>query len=247
MDQIFCAVDGVVFEVDINKRASVSALKKAIKNEKKNKLEKVDADDLQLFLAKKDKGRGAWLTEEEVLSGVSDTADLKLLKSARAEIGDVGLSEDDVRLQVSKEDVVALKGPVHVLVVVPEQYSPLVPTVPVRTRAREESKQEESPVKRHKGIGSKWEWKQEEEPIYCLENDRMFFVNRETATEQLLKIHKNNYTRAVNKGGMTWEIPLVDNIFGLGKSTFGQEYIRRCNQKWDNLSDKREGEFLDLG
>ncbi|KAG3046200.1 hypothetical protein PI125_g26997, partial [Phytophthora idaei] len=79
------------------------------------------ADELQLFLAKKDKGRGAWLTEEEAMSGVGDTTDLKLLRSARAEIGHVGLSEDDVRLQVTKEEVEALKGPVHVLVVVPEQ------------------------------------------------------------------------------------------------------------------------------
>ncbi|CEG42761.1 CRN-like protein [Plasmopara halstedii] len=53
------------------------------------------------------------------MSGVNDTTDLKLLKSARATIGDVGLSEDKVRIQVPKKVVKDLKGPVHVLVVVP--------------------------------------------------------------------------------------------------------------------------------
>ncbi|KAG4063868.1 hypothetical protein PC123_g1326, partial [Phytophthora cactorum] len=80
-----------------------------------------DAKDLQLFLAKKDGGTGAWLAEKDVKEGVSDTTGLKLLDAVRAEIGDVGLSQDDVRLQVAKEEVAALKGPVNVLVVVPEQ------------------------------------------------------------------------------------------------------------------------------
>ncbi|KAE8984980.1 hypothetical protein PR002_g22775 [Phytophthora rubi] len=65
MVKLFCAVVGVAgsaFEVDIDEVASVSALKKAIKEEKKNKLDKVDADALQLFLAKKD---GAWLKDDD--------------------------------------------------------------------------------------------------------------------------------------------------------------------------------------
>ncbi|KAG4233997.1 hypothetical protein PC116_g17826, partial [Phytophthora cactorum] len=67
------------------------------------------ADELQLFLAKKGDGAGAWLTEKDVNEGVSDTTGLKLLDAVRAEIGDVGLSQDDVRLQVAKEEVAALK------------------------------------------------------------------------------------------------------------------------------------------
>ncbi|GMF39973.1 unnamed protein product [Phytophthora fragariaefolia] len=244
MVKFFCAVDGAVFEADIDQGASVSALKGKI-HEKR--MFQFPADDLQLFLAKTE--GGAWLTKADVKNGVKDTTGLKLLDAGRAKLRHVGLSDEDVgevAEEEEEEEEEEGKGPVHVLVVVPEHYAPHVPTVSVRTRAREGTKQVESAVKRHKGIVSKWEWKQEEEPIYCLEDNRMFFVNRETATEQLLKTHEQNYTRAMNKGGMTWEIPLVDNVSGLGKSTFGQEYIRRCNQKWDTLSDKREGKFLDV-
>ncbi|KAG3108045.1 hypothetical protein PI124_g11619 [Phytophthora idaei] len=56
-----CAIVGQVeslFDVEIDDGAKVSKLKKAIKEEKKNDLKDVDADKLQLFLAKK---HGAWL------------------------------------------------------------------------------------------------------------------------------------------------------------------------------------------
>ncbi|KAG3123650.1 hypothetical protein PI126_g23613 [Phytophthora idaei] len=120
MVKLFCAIvgeAGSAFSVRVDESDSVDDLKKAIKAEKPNKIQ-CDADELQLFLAKKG---GTWLTEEEVKKGVSDTTGLKLLDAVRAEIGDVGLSQDDVRLQVAKEEVAALKGPVNVLVVVPEQ------------------------------------------------------------------------------------------------------------------------------
>ncbi|KAG3078256.1 hypothetical protein PC122_g12748 [Phytophthora cactorum] len=93
---------------------------KAIKAEKPNKIQG-DAKDLQLFLAKKDGGAGAWLTEKDVKEGVSDrdTSDLELLDVAGAPLNLVGLSEEDVRFQVTKEVVKAGKVPVHVLVVVP--------------------------------------------------------------------------------------------------------------------------------
>ncbi|KAG3006176.1 hypothetical protein PC119_g15049 [Phytophthora cactorum] len=81
-----------------------------------------DAKDLQLFLAKKDGGAGAWLTEKDVKEGVSDsdTSDLELLDVAGAPLNLVGLSVEDVRFQVTKEDVKAGTVPVHVLVMVPD-------------------------------------------------------------------------------------------------------------------------------
>ncbi|KAG2877086.1 hypothetical protein PC117_g27137 [Phytophthora cactorum] len=123
MITLYCAVVGVAgsaFPVDIDENKSVGHLKDAIKEKK---MYQFPADELQLFLAKKGDGAGAWLTEKDVKEGVSDTTGLKLLDAVRAEIGDVGLSQDDVRLQVAKEEVAALKGPVHVLVVVPEQWT----------------------------------------------------------------------------------------------------------------------------
>ncbi|KAL7681706.1 putative protein kinase-like domain superfamily [Plasmopara halstedii] len=134
---LYCAVVGEVgsaFPVDIDASLSVGHLKDAIKNKNLDDptLRNVAPKNLQLFLAKKDKGHGAWVTEEEAMRGVDDTTDLKLLKSARAAIGDVGLSEDEVRIQVSKEEVEDLKGPVHVLVVVPTE----VAVAPPRKRVK---------------------------------------------------------------------------------------------------------------
>ncbi|KAK1928937.1 hypothetical protein P3T76_015577 [Phytophthora citrophthora] len=66
MVKLFCAVVGAAgsaFEVDIAEDASVSALKEAIKNKKKNALDGVDPDDLQLFLAKT--ADGGWLRSDD--------------------------------------------------------------------------------------------------------------------------------------------------------------------------------------
>ncbi|KAK1939004.1 hypothetical protein P3T76_009079 [Phytophthora citrophthora] len=59
---------GSPFPVDIDANEYVGDLKKKIRKEKKNKLKNVDADDLVLFLAKKDKGKGTWLTAADVTS-----------------------------------------------------------------------------------------------------------------------------------------------------------------------------------
>ncbi|KAL3658897.1 hypothetical protein V7S43_016040 [Phytophthora oleae] len=95
MVKFFCAIVGVeksVFEVGIEERASVSALKFKIKD--LNDDIKVSARNLELFLAKRDKGRGEWLTEEEAV-------------------------KDDMRLEITKEEVAKLISPVNVLVLVP--------------------------------------------------------------------------------------------------------------------------------
>ena len=60
--------DGSVISIIIEEWMRVSRLKKAIKAEKRNYLSTIDANELQLFLAKKD---GAWLS-------IEDTAALQL-------------------------------------------------------------------------------------------------------------------------------------------------------------------------
>ncbi|KAE9138285.1 hypothetical protein PF005_g1479 [Phytophthora fragariae] len=62
----------------------------------------------------------AWLTESDVKNGVKDTTGLKRLDAARSRISDVGLSEDAVKSDRSKEEVAALKGPVNVMVLTPD-------------------------------------------------------------------------------------------------------------------------------
>ncbi|KAL3657578.1 hypothetical protein V7S43_017545 [Phytophthora oleae] len=80
MVKLFCAIVGAAenaFEVNRGDVESVSALKKAIKEEKPNGLKEVDANMLQLFLEKKD---DTWLTGADVMKGVKDTSGLKLLE-----------------------------------------------------------------------------------------------------------------------------------------------------------------------
>ncbi|KAJ8535189.1 hypothetical protein ON010_g13548 [Phytophthora cinnamomi] len=66
MVKLFCAIVGVAgsaFPVDIDAAQTVGDLKKMIKRDKRNRLEKVDADDLQLFLAKTEGGE--WLADDD--------------------------------------------------------------------------------------------------------------------------------------------------------------------------------------
>ncbi|OWY96453.1 Crinkler (CRN) [Phytophthora megakarya] len=118
MVKVFCAIVGVAgsaFSVRVAEDDSVDDLKKAIKAEK---MYQFPADELQLFLAKT--ADGAWLTEADVKKGVEDTTDLKLLDAARARLRRVGLSGQDVG-GVDEEAEAEGRGPVNVLVVVPEQ------------------------------------------------------------------------------------------------------------------------------
>ncbi|EEY65446.1 Crinkler (CRN) family protein [Phytophthora infestans T30-4] len=122
MVKLFCSIVGVAgsaFSVEVDEGKTVDDLKEAIKAKKANDFKEVDADKLQLFLAKKDEGRGPWLTEEEVKKDVIDTTGLKLLGAARARLRRVGLSDVDVG-GVDEDEEVEGRGPVNVLVVVPE-------------------------------------------------------------------------------------------------------------------------------
>ncbi|EEY62084.1 Crinkler (CRN) family protein, partial [Phytophthora infestans T30-4] len=121
MVTLYCVVVGVAgsaFPVDIDENKSVGHLKDAIK-EKNAWTITCDAKNLQLFLAKKKKGAGVWLTENDVKDGVSDTSDLKLLGVAGAPLSLVGLSEKDVKFVPTLEDVESMNTPVHVLVALP--------------------------------------------------------------------------------------------------------------------------------
>lgn len=111
---------GSSFDVEIDDSVKVSKLKKAVKVEKPITIT-CEADQLQLFLAKKEKGAGAWVTEADVNNGVNDTDGLTPLDVAGAPLNLVGLSGTDVQFTPTIEDVKAKSTPVHVLVVVPPQ------------------------------------------------------------------------------------------------------------------------------
>ncbi|OWY96594.1 Crinkler (CRN) [Phytophthora megakarya] len=119
MLKLFCAIVGVSgssFHVDIDENETVGDLKDAIKDKKPLTIT-CEADQLQLFLAKTTDG--AWLTENDVKKGVKDTSGLTPLEFANVPLNLDDLSEEEVRVQLTKDDFKAGNGPVHVLVAVP--------------------------------------------------------------------------------------------------------------------------------
>ncbi|KAG2954345.1 hypothetical protein PC118_g24862 [Phytophthora cactorum] len=127
MVKLFCAIVGVAgsaFSVRVDESdepESVDDLKKEIKKEKPNDFKDVDADKLQLFLAKTDDG--AWLKSKD------------LLRMRKGEIPNEVESrymneelEDPTDKICSKFPSTIPDGTIHVLVVVPEQgtSAPLV-------------------------------------------------------------------------------------------------------------------------
>ncbi|KAK1934320.1 WD repeat-containing protein 5B [Phytophthora citrophthora] len=153
MVKLFCAIVGAAgsaFYVDIAEDASVSALKEAIKNKKKNALDGVDPDDLQLFLSKTEGGR--WLPDNDALdtllqSGIDASSYLYLRGSWRLkkpELFGPGVSLG--------EDVV------HVLVVVPEQQSASIVLTKKRKLADISDSITPSSFAKCKGSGSWVKW-----------------------------------------------------------------------------------------
>ncbi|KAE8987702.1 hypothetical protein PR002_g21974, partial [Phytophthora rubi] len=104
--------------VKIDDSARVWQLREAIAQELPDRL-KCTAVELQLFLGKKDEGRGPWLTRAEVMNGVVDTNGLKELDDEWAPLFLVGLSEKEVRVQPTMEEVKERRTPVHLLVMLP--------------------------------------------------------------------------------------------------------------------------------
>ena len=82
------------------------------------------------------------------------------------------------------------------------------------------------------------EWKQDKPIIYSVDKGKMFFVNRSNAINQLHKIHKAKYERALSRAGEDWIIPLADNVIGLGKSDFGCHYIQKSRELWKDVENK---------
>ncbi|KAG2807155.1 hypothetical protein PC118_g17779 [Phytophthora cactorum] len=116
MVKLFCAIVGVAgsaFSVRVDESDSVDDLKDAIKEKK---MYQFPADKLQLFLAKKDKGRGAWLKSKDLLrmrkGEIPNEVESRYMKEEL---------EDPTDKICSKFPSTIPDGTIHVLVVVPEQ------------------------------------------------------------------------------------------------------------------------------
>ncbi|KAG2782511.1 hypothetical protein PC129_g18736 [Phytophthora cactorum] len=134
------------------------------------------------------------------MQGDRDTNGRPALRVAEAKLAYAGLSENDVTVRVKEKEVAAGHGPVHLPVKIPEYCLPL---------KRDASDDFAVPAKRQKDICTEWKWKEEGGPIYSLEGDEMFFVNRDRATQQLLEIYKSNHNHAQTV------VPIMDNVCGL--------------------------------
>ena len=71
-------------------------------------------------------------------------------------------------------------------------------------------------------------WREKTETTPKIREGRLFFVNQDNAIQQLQHVHQNNYYRALTKSGGEWIIPICDNDFGLGKTEFSLQYIKRA-------------------
>jgi hypothetical protein len=73
-------------------------------------------------------------------------------------------------------------------------------------------------------------WIDKQNTFPMIENLKMAFVNRKKALFQLQNIHMKNLHRALYQSGDDWIVPICDNIFGLGKSEFADQYVRKVNE-----------------
>jgi hypothetical protein len=81
----------------------------------------------------------------------------------------------------------------------------------------------------------------EDQFIFSLDRDKLHFVNREDAVNQLRDIHRINYNRTTDHAGLPFQIPICDHVIGLGKSEFGRNYIRQCRAEMAGRSQQLKG------
>ncbi|EGZ25915.1 hypothetical protein PHYSODRAFT_481682, partial [Phytophthora sojae] len=204
-------VEGVVYTILIDERMHVAILKKAIKDNDPLAIQ-CSAADLQIFLAKT--REGVWLTADDVMGDVRDISGMKEPNVGNATLRACSLSEESTRVEVSDEDLVAGKGPVHVVVKIPSVQQP------------------QSSLAQPQAA-PKPQWKPVYETLVSLQNETLYFVDRKQAVKQLCEVHKSVYIGAnFNRRADAWPIALADNELGIGKSEFARQYIRCCREQW---------------
>ncbi|KAI9990462.1 hypothetical protein PInf_021464 [Phytophthora infestans] len=125
MVRLFCSIVGVAgsaFSVEVNEGKTVDDLKEAIKAKKANDFKEVDADKLQLFLAKT--AGGAWLDGAGAAGVILDNAGAPVSRDENG--APQGFKKMDPLLWINNgnhfgKNFRPAEGNVHVLVVVPDQ------------------------------------------------------------------------------------------------------------------------------
>ena len=93
----------------------------------------------------------------------------------------------------------------------------------------------------------KYEWKPIE-PSAELTTGDLFFVNRENAVSELVKLLSINNTKigGTNPGeGQTFHVGIIDHLFGMGKTTFGCNFIHECSKLLSRIEAARNCGALD--
>ena len=69
-------------------------------------------------------------------------------------------------------------------------------------------------------------------PELSLDKDALFFVNRETAVNELITVFKDIDAKRAGQAGSggDYRIPLIDQVFGMGKTEFGLNFVKQCSR-----------------
>ena len=80
-------------------------------------------------------------------------------------------------------------------------------------------------------------WLPERPEKYSIESANLKFVNGTNAISMLMDIHRETFGLAMHDGvGPVFQIPLIDSLFGTGKSAFVYHYISEARKKLINVN-----------
>lgn len=78
-----------------------------------------------------------------------------------------------------------------------------------------------------KALDSGLEWVESTSKVYSVEDEKLFFVNRDQAVIKLFKNHSGASAHR-SDSGLVESIAIMDDPFGMGKTAFGRAYISKC-------------------
>ncbi len=84
------------------------------------------------------------------------------------------------------------------------------------------------------------------EPI--LDLHALYFVNRETAVLKLVETLNHNHVRAITcNTGLNYKVPIIDQVFGMGKTEFGVHFGHECSKLLSTWRDSKGKPSVDIG
>ena len=81
-------------------------------------------------------------------------------------------------------------------------------------------------------------WRKEREQSIGLDRGRLFFVNRNDATDKLLEVHYDCFNRWNGGGHSEPQIAFIDDVYGMGKTEFAYKYINNCKERIDQIKNR---------